>query len=193
MRERIMEILKDAGAFLEGHFLLTSGKHSNAYVQCAKVLRYPHYAEEILSYVAEQIKDLEIDLIVGPAMGGIIVSYELGRQMKKEAIFTERVGNEMKLRRGFEIPEGAKVLIAEDVITTGKSTMEVKEIVESSGGKVVGAACLVDRRTADSKLDVPLYSAIKLEIETFEPDNCPMCKEGTIELVKPGSRKLTKN
>lgn len=188
-RERIIELLKSADAFLQGHFLLTSGKHSNGYVQCAKVLRYPDYAEEIIGYVVEQIKDLDIDLIVGPAMGGVIVAYEMGRQMKKEAIFTERVDNEMKLRRGFEIPKGTKVLIAEDVVTTGKSTLETKKVIEELGGEVVAAACMVDRRSPDQKLDFPVYSSIKLDIETYESENCPICKEG-IELVKPGSRKL---
>ncbi|MCG8485428.1 MAG: orotate phosphoribosyltransferase [Clostridia bacterium] len=188
-RERIVEILKGSDAFLEGHFLLTSGKHSNGYVQCAKVLRHPEYAEEIIGYVIEQIKNLDIDIIVGPAMGGVIVAYEMGRQMKKEAIFTERVDREMKLRRGFEIPKGANVLIAEDVVTTGKSTLEAKKIIESLGGKVMAAACMVDRRSQDQELDFPVYAAIKLDIATYDSESCPICKEG-IELVKPGSRKL---
>lgn len=188
-RERIIKILKESDAFLEGHFLLTSGKHSDGYVQCAKVLRYPEYAEEILGYVIEEIKDMEIDIVVGPAMGGVIVAYEMGRQLKKEAVFTERVDGEMKLRRGFEIPKGAKVLIAEDVITTGKSTLETKKVIERLGGNVVAAACMVDRRSLDQKLDFPVHSAIKLNIATHDPENCPICHKGT-ELVKPGSRKL---
>lgn len=187
--ERIINILKKSDAFLEGHFLLTSGKHSNGYVQCAKVLRYPEYAEEILGYVIEQIKNLDIDIVVGPAMGGIIVAYEMGRQMKKEAIFTERVDGDMKLRRGFEIPKGANVLIAEDVVTTGKSTLETRKVIESLGGKVIAAACMVDRRSQEQKLDFPVYSAIKLNIATYDSESCPICDEG-IELVKPGSRKL---
>lgn len=188
-QERMIEILKASEAFLEGHFLLTSGKHSNGYVQCAKVLRYPEYAEEIIGCVIEKIKDLEIDMIVGPAMGGVIVAYEMGRQMKKEAVFTERVEGDMKLRRGFEIPKGAKVLIAEDVVTTGKSTLETKKVIESLGGKVIAAACMVDRRSADQEVDLPVYSAIKLDIATYDQENCPICEKG-IELVKPGSRKL---
>lgn len=123
----VVDILKKSDALLEGHFLLSSGKHSNRYVQCAKVLRFPEYAAEVLSTVVEQIKDLDIDLVVGPAMGGVIVSYELGRQLGKEAVFTERKDNTMELRRGFEVKKGAKIIIAEDVVTTGKSTMETKE------------------------------------------------------------------
>lgn len=112
----VVDILKKSDALLEGHFLLSSGKHSNRYVQCAKVLRFPEYAAEVLSTVVEQIKDLDIDLVVGPAMGGVIVSYELGRQLGKEAVFTERKDNTMELRRGFEVKKGAKIIIAEDVV-----------------------------------------------------------------------------
>ena len=117
----VIEILKECNALLEGHFLLSSGKHSNRYVQCAKVLRYPDQAAKVLSLVVDKIKDLDIDLVVGPAMGGVVVSYELGRQLGKEAVFTERKDNVMELRRGFEVKPGAKIIIAEDVVTTGKS------------------------------------------------------------------------
>ena len=126
----VVEILKKSDALLEGHFLLSSGKHSNRYVQCAKVLRYPEYAAQVLSTVVDQIKDLDIDLVVGPAMGGVIVSYELGRQLNKETVFTERKDGVMELRRGFEVKPGAKIIIAEDVVTTGKSTIETKEALD---------------------------------------------------------------
>ena len=129
----VVEILKKSDALLEGHFLLSSGKHSNRYVQCAKVLRFPQYAEQVLSTVVEQIKDLDIDLVVGPAMGGVIVSYELGRQLNKEAVFTERKDGVMQLRRGFEVKPGAKIIISEDVVTTGKSTLETKKALEELG------------------------------------------------------------
>ena len=132
----VVEILKKSDALLEGHFLLSSGKHSNRYVQCAKVLRFPQYAEQVLSTVVEQIKDLDIDLVVGPAMGGVIVSYELGRQLNKETVFTERKDGVMELRRGFEVKPGAKIIIAEDVVTTGKSTIETKEALEKLGSTV---------------------------------------------------------
>lgn len=183
----IENILKKSDALLEGHFLLSSGKHSNKYVQCAKVLRFPKYAETVLSTVVEQIKDIDIDLVVGPAMGGVIVSYEIGRQLNKESIFTERKDNIMQLRRGFEIPNGAKVLITEDVVTTGKSTIETKNVIEGLGGKVIGVACIADRTSVD--IGLPIYSAIKVDIEVHDPDNCPLCK-ANIPIVKPGSREF---
>ena len=189
--DRLIEVLKETDALLEGHFLLSSGKHSNKYVQCAKVLRFPDKSEEILSIVKEKVKDLDFDIVVGPAMGGVIVAYELGRQLKKEAIFTERVDGEMNLRRGFEIKNGDKVIISEDVITTGKSTKEVIDLIEGLGGIVVGATCIVDRRGEDVEIGVPVYSALKIDIKTYDEENCPMCK-GNIPAEKPGSRDLNK-
>lgn len=184
----VVEILKKSDALLEGHFLLSSGKHSNRYVQCAKVLRFPKYAEQVLSTVVDQIKDLDIDLVVGPAMGGVIVSYELGRQLNKETVFTERKDGVMELRRGFEVKPGAKIIIAEDVVTTGKSTIETKEALEKLGGEVIGVACIANRTSKD--IGMPIYSAIKLDIQVHDDDECPLCKEGKIELVKPGSREF---
>ena len=184
----VVEILKKSDALLEGHFLLSSGKHSNRYVQCAKVLRFPNYAAEVLSTVVDQIKDLDIDLVVGPAMGGVIVSYELGRQLGKETVFTERKDGVMELRRGFEVKPGARIIIAEDVVTTGKSTIETKKCLEALGGEVIGVACIANRTNDD--IGMPIYSAIKLEIQVHDADNCPLCKEGQIELVKPGSREF---
>lgn len=182
-----LEILKQSEALLEGHFLLTSGKHSKQYVQCAKVLRYPQFAEQILAPVAEQLKALEVDLLVGPAMGGIIVAYELGRQLNKEAIFTERVDGKMELRRGFSVQKGQRIVICEDVVTTAKSSYEVKELLESMGAEVVALASIIDRTVTAPSL--PLISAIKLDIAVFEPDHCPLCKEG-IPYIKPGSRSI---
>ncbi|WP_101773668.1 orotate phosphoribosyltransferase [Peptostreptococcus faecalis] len=184
----VIQILKDCDALLEGHFLLSSGMHSNRYVQCAKVLRFPDQAEKVLSTVVEKIKDLDIDLVVGPAMGGVVVSYELGRQLGKEAIFTERKDNEMQLRRGFEVKPGDRIIIAEDVVTTGKSTKETKKVLEAMGGVVVGVACIANRTKDD--IGMPIYSAIDLDITVYEADNCELCKEGKIELVKPGSREF---
>lgn len=184
----VVDILKKSDALLEGHFLLSSGKHSNRYVQCAKVLRFPEYAEQVLSTVVEQIKDLDIDLVVGPAMGGVIVSYELGRLLGKEAVFTERKDGVMQLRRGFEVKKGTKIIIAEDVVTTGKSTIETKKALEALGGEVIGVACIANRTNDD--IGMPIYSAIKLDIKVHEVDECPLCKDGKIELVKPGSREF---
>lgn len=183
----MIEILKETDALLEGHFLLSSGKHSNRYVQCAKVLRYPDKAEKILKPVAEKLKEMDIDVLVGPAMGGIIVAYELGRQLGLEAIFTERVDNIMALRRGFEIKEGSKVVICEDVVTTGKSSMEVKELLESMGAKVLAIASIIDRTS--SKLELDVISSLRVDIDTYDKEDCPLCEAG-IEVVKPGSRKF---
>lgn len=184
----IVEILKECDALLEGHFLLSSGKHSNRYVQCAKVLRFPKQAAKVLSIVVDKVKDLDIDLVVGPAMGGVVVSYELGRQLGKEAIFTERKDNVMELRRGFEVKPGDKIIIAEDVVTTGKSTMETKKVLEALGGEVIGVACIANRTKED--IGIPIYSAIDLDIQVYDVDECVLCKEGKIDLVKPGSREF---
>lgn len=183
----VIEILKEVEALLEGHFLLSSGRHSNRYVQCAKLLQYPDRAEEVLSVVYDKVKDLDFDIVLGPAMGGVVVAYELGRQLGKKAIFTERVDGKMALRRGFEIKPGEKVLITEDVVTTGKSSMETAEVIKKLGGEVIGICCIVDRKSSD--IDCPIYSAIELEVESFDKNECPLCKQG-IPYVKPGSRKI---
>ena len=185
----VIEILKEVQALLEGHFLLSSGRHSNRYVQCAKLLQYPDKAEKVLSVVTEQIKELDIDVVVGPAMGGIIVAYELGRQLGKPAIFTERENGVMTLRRGFEIKKGQKILITEDVVTTGKSSLETIEVLKSYGAEVIGIASIVDRRSSTTEIGYPIYSAIKLEVENYDKDDCPLCKQ-EIPYVKPGSRKI---
>lgn len=186
----VLQTLKECGSLLEGHFLLSSGKHSNRYCQCAKLLQYPDKAAQVLQVVTQQVKDLQADIVVGPAMGGVIVSYELARQLGIPGIFTERENNIMTLRRGFELNPGQKVLLSEDVITTGKSTMETVAVIESYGAKVIGLCCIVDRRGAGVDLPFPVYSATTLEVQTFEATDCPLCAEN-IPVVKPGSRKMT--
>ncbi|MGK0465323.1 MAG: orotate phosphoribosyltransferase [Clostridium sp.] len=141
----------------------------------------------MLSVVTQKIKDIEFDIVVGPAMGGIIVAYEVGRQTGKPAIFTERVNGTFELRRGFEIKTGQKVLITEDVVTTGKSSLETIKVLEELGAEVIGICCIVDR--GSSKIDYPIYSSIKLEIESYDTTNCPLCKAGTA-YIKPGSRNI---
>lgn len=187
MSVNVVEILKECEALLEGHFLLSSGRHSNRYCQCAKLMQYPDKTEKVISIVAEKVKDLDIDVVVGPAMGGITAAYELGRQLNKRAIFTERENNVMTLRRGFEIKPGERILIMEDVVTTGKSSMETARVLEELGGKVVGLGCIVDRKA--SEIDLPIYSATELEFETYDAGSCPLCKDGSAP-VKPGSRKF---
>jgi len=182
----ILEYLKETGALLEGHFLLSSGKHSQKYIQCAKLLQHPDIAEKCIAQVAGKI-NLTFDTVIGPAMGGIIPSYILGRQLNKKTIFSERVDNIMTLRRGFEIIPNEKFLIMEDVITTGKSSLEVKELVERYGGMVVGYACIANRGLATFNL--PVFEAIKLEFETYDAHNCPLCQAGD-KPVKPGSRQI---
>jgi orotate phosphoribosyltransferase len=185
----VIDTLKEVGALLEGHFLLSSGKHSDRYCQCAKLLQYPDKAAKVLKVVADKLKDVDFDMIVGPAMGGVVVSYELARQTGKPGIFAERQDGAMTIRRGFEIEKGQKVIISEDVITTGKSFLEVAEIIKSLGGEVVGISCIVDRRAEGVKVEYPMYSAVKLDIKSYDKENCPMCKEGT-PYVKPGSRNI---
>lgn len=187
MENKVIDILTEVGALLNGHFLLSSGKHSNKYCQCAKLLMYPNKAEEVLRVVTEKLKEVEVDIIVGPAMGGIIVAYELGRQLGKPAIFTERIEGVVSLRRGFEIFPGQKILIAEDVVTTAKSSMEVAELIKQYGGVVVGIACIVDRSTL--AIELPIYSAEKLKISAYDKEECPLCKEGKA-YIKPGSRNI---
>lgn len=183
----VVEILKECDALLEGHFLLSSGKHSNKYCQCAKLLQYPDKAEKVISIVKDKVEVLKPDVIVGPAMGGITAAYELGRQLGIKAIFTERENNVMTLRRGFEIKPGDRILIMEDVVTTGKSSMETARVLENAGGIAIGIGCIVDRKV--SEIQLPLYSSVELFFETYDEENCPMCKDGS-KPVKPGSRKF---
>lgn len=183
----VKDLLRQTGALLEGHFLLSSGKHSDGYVQCAKLIMHPEKSQVAVKVIADKVKGIDFDLVVGPAMGGIIVSYELARQTGKPGIFVERQDEEMKLRRGFKIEKGQKVLIAEDVVTTGKSSYEAIKVVEKYGGEVVGIACIVDRSKAD--IGYPIYSAIELDLQIYDKEDCKMCKQGE-EIVKPGSRKL---
>ena len=196
MKEPI-ELLRESGAMLEGHFLLSSGRHSDKYFQCAKLLEYPDRAAAALAPLAEKIRadiaagKLAVDAVAGPAMGGIIVAYELARQLGLPAFFTERSdGGEMALRRGFEVKKGERILISEDVITTGKSYGECAAALQALGAEIVALACVVDRRAPDAEdTPWPLYAACKVKAENRDADNCDLCKKG-IPAVKPGSRKI---
>jgi orotate phosphoribosyltransferase len=187
-------LLKESGALLEGHFLLSSGRHSDRYFQCARLLQRPDRAAQALSGVAERIRaditagKLVVDALVGPALGGIIVAYELARQLGLPGFFTERDDRgAMALRRGFEIEKGMRILIAEDVVTTGKSSGESAAVLEALGATISALACVVDRREAGHPLPWPLYAACVVEAGNWEPRNCRLCKQG-IPAVKPGSR-----
>jgi orotate phosphoribosyltransferase len=193
--EDVFKLLKESGAMLEGHFLLSSGRHSDRYFQCARLLQYPDKAAAALAAVAKRIMDdiqagkLALDLVAGPAMGGIIAAYELGRQLGLPAIFTERdESGAMTLRRGFELMPGQRVLIAEDVVTTGKSSGESAAVLERLGAKVVALACVVDRRAEGIPVSWPIYPACTVEAANWEAGSCELCKKG-IPAIKPGSRR----
>ena len=188
-RAEMERIFKQTGLMLEGHFLLTSGRHSNRYMQCAKLFQYPEYSEMICKDLADRFAGQKIDMVVGPAVGGIIMSYEMARQFKVPNIFAERENGAMTLRRGFSIPEGAKVLVVEDVVTTGGSVREVMDIVAEAKAEVVGVCVVVDRSGGKIDFGVSFEAAYETEIQSYEPSQCPLCEQG-LELVKPGSRKL---
>lgn len=186
-REEIIKDLEKSNALLKGHFLLSSGLHSRQYVQCAMLLRYPVLAEKFCRELANIVKDPKPDLVVGPALGGVVVAYETARALNLPGIFTERKDGQMLLRRNFTIEPGARVLVVEDVVTTGGSVKEVIEVIKEHKGNVVGVASLIDRGCGKVDFGVPFKSLISLEIETFEENECLLCQEGS-KPVKPGSR-----
>ena len=186
-----LKILKETNALIEGHFILSSGLHSSKYIQCAQLMSKPNYAVKICESLANKIKNEfnNFDLILSPAMGGIIVGYEIGKILNKQTIFSERVNGVFKLRRDFKIRKGDKVLIIEDVITTGKSSIECSKLVASSEANIVGYACIIDRSNGKSEIKEKIVSQIELNIPTYNKDNLP--KElSLIKAVKPGSRNL---
>jgi len=181
-------IFIETEALLNGHFLLTSGRHSNQYFQCAKVLQYPDKTETICQKISNYFRTYNFDTVLSPALGGIIVGQEVARQLGKRSIFAEREDNKLTLRRGFSLKEGEKVLICEDVVTTGGSVFELIDIVKNSGAELIGVGILVDRSNGKVNFGVPQVSSIQLEVVSYLPEECPLCKKG-LELVKPGSRK----
>lgn len=195
----VVSILTECKAMLTGHFLLSSGKHSSQYFQCARLLQYPDRAAEVIAGPAGRIKaeiaagKLAVDAVIGPAMGGIVVAYELGRQLGVPAFFTERNDEGvMTLRRGFKINPGDRIVIAEDVVTTGKSTMETAVQIRALGGEVVASICVVDRRPAEAEEPFawPLFAALRQPAVLWEADDCELCREGKLPAEKPGSRKI---
>ena len=194
--DKVVDLLRESGAMLEGHFLLSSGRHSDRYFQCARLLQFPDRAAAALADTAERIKTdmaagkIAVDVVAGPAMGGIIVAYELGRQLGLPAFFTERdESGVMTLRRGFEVTPGLRVLIAEDAVTTGKSSRESAAALEKLGAKITALACIVDRRAQGASVPWPVYAAAVMEAADWEADSCELCGKG-IPVVKPGSRKF---
>jgi orotate phosphoribosyltransferase len=189
--EESLKILKETNALQDGHFVLSSGLHSAQYVQCAKLLSKPHISANFCMSLSEkisaQLKD--IDLILSPAMGGVIIGYEIGRLLKKETIFSERVDGKFRLRRDFQILKNTKVLIVEDVITTGKSSIECSKLVEFSGAEVIGFACLIDRTNGNSSINKKIVSQVQLNIPTYKESDLPK-NLISLPVIKPGSREL---
>lgn len=189
--ERVVEVLKEAGVLLEGHFLLTSGRHSNKYLQCAKIFRNTKYSEELCAALGEKYADAGVEVVIGPAMGAVQMAYEVSRALHCENFFTERDENgKMTLRRGFVVEPGQKVLIVEDVVTTGGSVKEVIELVKAAGGDIVGVGSIVDRTGGKIDFGVPFKAVYSADVTSWEKGECPLCKAGELELVKPGSRKI---
>ena len=189
--EKYIEIFKKSGALLEGHFVLTSGRHSSSYFQCAKLLQYPKYLELFSNNIANHFKDNEIDLVISPAVGGIVLGTEVGRVLKKRTVFAERDNGKMVMRRGFNIKAKEKVLIVEDVITTGGSVKEVMDLVEDFGGSIVGVGVIVDRSSGAVILHDNQLSLTSLNVKSYDPSDVPS-DLASIPVEKPGSRSLVK-
>lgn len=188
-RDELMQTLYRTSALLQGHFLLSSGLHSDRYIQCALLLQYPAISEQVGKDLADHFRKLDIETVVGPAMGGILVVYEVARHLNKRAIFTERELGKMSLRRGFVLDPKEKVLVIEDVITTGGSLMEAIDVCKKCGANVVGAGAIIDRSIRPLDFGVPTSSLLRLEIQTWKKEECTLCQQG-IRLVKPGSREI---
>jgi len=189
--EEVMKKFEQAGAIQKGHFKLTSGVHSDTYIQCAQIMQHPEFMHNLCSELGKKFRGDDIDVIVGPAIGGIIMAHVMARVLGPwvRAIFTERESGKMTLRRSFEIKEGEKVLVVEDVTTTGSSVREVIDIVKSRKGKVVGVGVLIDRSGGKVNFGVKTEKLLTVDIKTYLPEECPLCKKG-IPVVKPGSREL---
>ena len=183
----ILDVFRKHSALLEGHFILSSGLHSDRYVQCALVLQHPRVAEQLCTQLAERLHDLGASVVAAPALGGVLVAHEVARALGVRALFTERQEGAMTLRRGFSLEPGEPTLVVEDVITTGLSTHETIRCIEQAGGKVVGAGSLIDRSGGAADLGLPKAALITLRIRNYNPSDCPLCKAG-IPAVKPGSR-----
>ena len=189
--EEVMKKFEQAGAIKKGHFKLTSGVHSDTYIQCAQVMQYPGFMHNLCSELGRKFRGEDIDVIIGPAIGGIIISHVMAQVLGPwvRAIFTERENGKMTLRRSFEIKKDEKVLVVEDVTTTGGSVREVIDIAKERGGQVVGVGVLIDRSGGRIDFGVKMKSLLTLDIKSYQPEECPLCKKG-IPVVKPGSREL---
>jgi orotate phosphoribosyltransferase len=187
-KEEILQIFRETNALLDGHFLLTSGLHSPHYFQCAKVLQYPKYLHLLAGEIAKYFEQSEIELVISPAIGGVVVGTEVGRMLGARTIFAERENGVLTLRRGFGIKKGERVLAVEDVVTTGGSVKEIIQLVEKAGATLAGVGYIVDRSKGKIMFDAKIFSVLQMDVVTYTPETCPLCKEGT-QAVKPGSRK----
>lgn len=188
-QQEYLDLFKKSKALLEGHFLLTSGQHSDQYMQCAQVLQYPERAAILARGLADYFRDYRIETVIGPAMGGILVAHEVAKALGVRALFTERENGRMRLRRGFTIEPEERILVVEDVITTGGSVREVLAVVREAGAVPVGVGVLVDRSGGKVDFELPQTSMIQMTIQAYAPTECPLCAQG-IPAVKPGSRKI---
>lgn len=186
--KEILKIFKTEKALLSGHFLLSSGLHSGRYMQCARVLQKPWIAGRLCRELAKKLKGVGVDCVIGPALGGVLVSYEMSRALGIRSLFVERVDGVFALRRGFSLKKGEKALVVEDVVTTGKSSYEVIELLKEHNARPTAVAALVDRSSGATVFTQDFYSLLKIDIKTYKPGVCPLCKQGRIPLVKPGSR-----
>jgi orotate phosphoribosyltransferase len=186
-RDELLDLFRRSGALLEGHFRLSSGLHSSGYLQCALVLQYPQHAEALGRAIADRVRDERATVVLSPALGGVVIGHEVGRALGVRALFAERQDGALTLRRGFMLGETDRVLLIEDVLTTGGSTRETMQVATAAGGRVVGAAAIVDRSKGKASLDVPFVSLLDIDLPTYEPDKCPLCAQG-LSVTKPGSR-----
>ena len=186
-RDDLLDLFRRSGALLDGHFRLSSGLHSTGYLQCALVLSQPADAEALGAAIADRVRALRPTVVLSPALGGVIIGQEVGRALRVRAIFAERQDGALTLRRGFVIAENDRVLVVEDVLTTGLSTRETIKVAEAAGAHVVGVASIVDRSGGTARFDVPYESLLAVDLPTYQPDACPLCAQG-LPVVKPGSR-----
>jgi orotate phosphoribosyltransferase len=187
LRDELLDLFRRSGALLDGHFCLSSGLHSAGYLQCALVLQHPRFAESLGSAIASGVRDLGATVVLSPALGGVVIGQEVGRALGVRAIFAERQDRVLTLRRGFTLSESDRVLVVEDVVTTGGSTRETIEVATDAGGRVVGAASIVDRSGGAALLDVPFVALLDMDVPAYQPEACPLCAKG-LPVVKPGSR-----
>jgi orotate phosphoribosyltransferase len=188
-RDELLDLYRRSGALLDGHFRLTSGLHSPGFMQCALVLQYPQHAESLGRALADRTRGLNPTVVLSPALGGVVIGQEVGRALGVRAIFAERLDGVLTLRRGFTLAPSDRVLVVEDVLTTGGSTRETMQVASAAGGQVVGAASIVNRSGTVPQFDVPFVALLEVALPTYEPANCPLCAQG-LPVVKPGSRQV---